>query len=140
MLYRKDLFTKGVHNFVHLNLAIALFLAYLVFAISIELAAKNKVCLKKVLAFICICSSPIFCFGLQIACQVVTAILQYLFISVFCWMLSEGVMLYLMLVVVFSTLSKKWWFFMLLGWCEFIRNRNSPTLWTKQSLFLERSS
>ena len=25
-------------------------------------------------------------------------------------------MLYLMLVVVFSTLSKKWWFFLLLGW------------------------
>ena len=27
-------------------------------------------------------------------------------------------MLYLMLVVVFSTLSKKWWFFLLLGWCK----------------------
>ena len=25
-------------------------------------------------------------------------------------------MLYLMLVVVFSKLAKKWWFFMLLGW------------------------
>ena len=27
-------------------------------------------------------------------------------------------MLYLMLVVVFSKLSKKWWFFLLLGYCE----------------------
>ena len=53
---------------------------------------------------------------LQVACQVVTAVLHYLFLAVFCWMLSEGVMLYLMLVVVFSTLAKKWWFFMILGW------------------------
>jgi hypothetical protein len=50
---------------------------------------------------------------------VVTALLHYLFLSVFCWMLSEGVMLYLMLWVVFSTLSKKWWFFMMLGWCKY---------------------
>ena len=57
-------------------------------------------------------------FPLQIACQVVTAFLHYLFLAVFCWMLCEGVMLYLMLVVVFSSLSKKWWFFMLLGWCK----------------------
>ena len=31
-------------------------------------------------------------------------------------MMCEGVMLYLMLVVVFSTLKDKWWFFLLLGW------------------------
>ena len=46
----------------------------------------------------------------------VAALLHYLFLAVFCWMLCEGVMLYLMLVVVFSRLSKKWWFFLLLGW------------------------
>ena len=44
------------------------------------------------------------------------ALLHYLFLAAFCWMLCEGVMLYLMLVVVFSKLSKKWWFFLLLGW------------------------
>lgn len=42
--------------------------------------------------------------------------LQYFFLSAFSWMLCEGVLLYLMLVVVFSPLKKKWWFFMLLGW------------------------
>jgi hypothetical protein len=31
-------------------------------------------------------------------------------------MLCEGIMLYLMLVVVFSDISKKWWLFFLLGW------------------------
>ena len=39
---RKKLFT-AVHNFVHLNLAIALFFGYLVFAVGVELAAKNEV-------------------------------------------------------------------------------------------------
>jgi hypothetical protein len=32
-------------------------------------------------------------------------------------MMCEGIMLYLMLIVVFSKLSNKWWFFMLLGYC-----------------------
>ncbi|CAI8019515.1 hypothetical protein GBAR_LOCUS11726 [Geodia barretti] len=32
-------------------------------------------------------------------------------------MMCEGIMLYLMLIVVFSRLSKKWWFFMIVGYC-----------------------
>ena len=39
---RKKLFT-AVHNFVHLNLAIALFLAYLVFAIGVDLGSRDTV-------------------------------------------------------------------------------------------------
>ena len=50
------------------------------------------------------------------------ALLQYLFLSAFCWMMCEGVMLYLMLVVVFSKISKKWWFFLLLGWGQSYTN------------------
>jgi hypothetical protein len=82
-----------VLNFVHLNLSVCLLLAYIVFMSGIETAVGDKV-----------------------ACTIVAAILHYLFLSVFFWMLSEGVMLYLMLVVVFSTLIKRWWFFFLLGW------------------------
>ena len=52
----------------------------------------------------------------QIACRVVAALLHYFFLAAFCWMLCEGIMLYLMLVMVFSRLSKKWWLFLLLGW------------------------
>ena len=48
----------------------------------------------------------------------VAALLQYLFLSAFCWMMCEGIMLYLMLIVVFSKLSSKWWFFLILGWGE----------------------
>ena len=58
--------------------------------------------------------------SLQGGCAFVAALLQYLFLAAFCWMMCEGIMLYLMLVVVFSTLSKKWWFFLLLGWGECI--------------------
>jgi hypothetical protein len=89
---RKKLFSAP-HNFVHLNLTISLLAGYLVFAFGVELAAKNK-----------------------IGCKAVTALIQYFFLSAFSWMLCEGVMLYLMLVQVFSTLKQKWWFFLLLGW------------------------
>jgi hypothetical protein len=89
---RKKLFT-AVHNFIHLNLAISLLIGYLVFALGVELAASNK-----------------------IGCKAVTALVQYFFLAAFSWMLCEGVMLYLMLVKVFSTLKDKWWFFLLLGW------------------------
>lgn len=34
---------KGIHNFIHLNLAIALFLALLVFVSGIEPATENRV-------------------------------------------------------------------------------------------------
>ena len=55
---------------------------------------------------------------MQGGCGFVAALLQYLFLSAFCWMMCEGIMLYLMLIVVFSKLSNKWWFFLLLGYGE----------------------
>ena len=41
-LCSKKLFS-AVHNFVHLNLAIALFVGYLTFAVGVELAKDNEV-------------------------------------------------------------------------------------------------
>ncbi len=89
-----ELFTK-VHYFVHLNLSIALLLGYVVFLAGVDTAIGNR-----------------------IGCAFVAALLHYLFTAVFCWMLCEGIMVFLMLVLVFSTLSKKWWFFLILGWGE----------------------
>ena len=37
---------KGVHNFVHINLSIALLLALIVFVAGIETAADNQVAMK----------------------------------------------------------------------------------------------
>ena len=61
----------------------------------------------------------IICHHFQIACAFVAALLHYLFTAVFFWMLCEGIMLYLMLVVVFSQISKKWWIFFIIGWGKF---------------------
>ena len=45
-------------------------------------------------------------------------LLHYLFLSAFCWMLCEGILLYLLLVVVFSRLSRQWWLSILIGYGE----------------------
>ncbi|XP_064396279.1 uncharacterized protein LOC135343205 isoform X2 [Halichondria panicea] len=89
---RKELLTK-VHNFIHLNLSISLLLGYVVFLSGVETAVANEV-----------------------ACVFVAALLHYLFTTVFFWMLCEGIMLYLMLVLVFNQISKKWWIFFIIGW------------------------
>ena len=57
--------------------------------------------------------------------------LHYLFLSSFCWMLCEGIMLYLLLVVVFSKLSKNIWFFLAIGYgeCSGVACGVWPSLW-----------
>ena len=107
-------FLEKPHNFIHLNLAIALFIAFLIFVAGVETAKNNVVCNN-------VCNFRLIDFNLPLtnvetACKAVAALLQYFWLSAFCWMMCEGVMLYLMLVVVFSTLKDKWWFFFLLGW------------------------
>ena len=52
----------------------------------------------------------------QILCTVVVALIQYLFLCTFCWMLSEGIMLYLLVVRVFGSATKRWYFLLFLGW------------------------
>ena len=45
-------------------------------------------------------------------------LLHYLFLSAFCWMLCEGILLYLLLVVVFSKIPRQHWVFILIGYGE----------------------
>ena len=52
----------------------------------------------------------------QVACIIVAALLHYLFLSSFCWMLAEGIMLYLLVVRVFGTAADKWYYLLILGW------------------------
>ncbi|XP_070551371.1 adhesion G-protein coupled receptor D1-like [Ptychodera flava] len=53
----------------------------------------------------------------KIACTAVSALLHYFFTSVFCWMLVEGIQIYLQLVVVFNTaLKKRFVVYHLTGW------------------------
>lgn len=56
----------------------------------------------------------------QGGCLFVALLLHYLFLSAFCWMLCEGIMLYLLLVVVFSKMARHWWLFLLIGYGLYI--------------------
>ncbi|XP_065904876.1 latrophilin-like protein LAT-2 [Dysidea avara] len=87
--------TKDKKNnvFVHLNLCIALALGLIVFVSGIETATEYRA-----------------------SCIIVAVLLQYFFISAFCWMLCEGVMLYMMLVTVFGNKLNRRLFFFILGW------------------------
>ena len=54
---------------------------------------------------------------LQIACTVVAALLHYLFTAVFSWMLCEGILLYFLIVKVFSfKFTKRRWPYFIFGW------------------------
>jgi len=56
----------------------------------------------------------------QWLCTTIAALLQYFFLCVFCWMLAEGIMLYLLVVRVFGRAAEKWYFLLILGWGEHI--------------------
>ena len=45
---------------------------------------------------------------LKVACSVIAVVLQYMFLVTFMWMLMEGVVLYIALVRVFSTRTKRY--------------------------------
>ena len=49
-------------------------------------------------------------------CKTITVLMHYFFLAAFSWMLCEAIMLYLLLVVVFSRLIHKWWIYLILGW------------------------
>ena len=117
-MHRKKLFST-VHYFIHLNLSICLLLGYVVFMFGIELGNASKVCSAHY-SSICHTISVFLASLIKESCGLVAALLQYLFLSAFCWMMCEGIMLYLMLVVVFSRFINKWWFFMILGYCKSI--------------------
>ena len=53
---------------------------------------------------------------MQLACMVIAALLHYLFLCVFCWMLAEGIMLYMLVVRVFGSSAENWYYLLLLGW------------------------
>ena len=63
---------------------------------------------------------PVHCAVLpQWLCTTITALLHYLFLCVFCWMLAEGIMLYLLVVRVFGKVAQKWYYLLILGWGKY---------------------
>ena len=56
----------------------------------------------------------------QTGCTVIAALLHYFLLALFCWMLCEGVLLYILLVKVFGGgADDKVKYFYLLGWGKF---------------------
>nr|XP_054771830.1 adhesion G-protein coupled receptor G7-like [Lytechinus pictus] len=80
-------------NMIHRNLMIALLLAYIVFLGGINYG------------------TPI-----PVMCTIVAALLHYLYLAVFAWMLIEGIHLYLMLVKVFGSEGSKQIYYLIIGW------------------------
>ncbi len=52
----------------------------------------------------------------QVWCTIVAALIQYFFLASFCWMLCEGIMLYLLIVKVFGKAAQRWYWLLILGW------------------------
>ena len=100
------------HLFIHLNLCIALALGIVVFIGGIENATTTEVPMYMFYKSLLIIGYEF----LQESCKVVAALLQYFFTSAFCWMLCEGIMLYMMLVTVFGNRLNNRHFFFILGW------------------------
>ena len=120
---------KSAKNFIHLNLSLTLLLTFTVFVLCIETASKTHVSALSFSLYFRVSppslSSSSFPFSLPLlplfssshtcmcihaiihlrhllygGCAFVAAILHYLFLSAFCWMLCEGILLYLLLLVV----------------------------------------
>ncbi|XP_071483571.1 uncharacterized protein [Diadema antillarum] len=62
--------------------------------------------------FLCLDAS----FKSQVACTVVATLLYYFYMAAFCWMLIEGVNLYLKAVIVFSKPGSKMRVYLTIGW------------------------
>ncbi|ETE73560.1 CD97 antigen, partial [Ophiophagus hannah] len=82
---------QGIRTTIHLHLCLSLFAAHVIF-LGTGISSKTT------------------------ACAVVAGLLHYSFLCVFCWMLLEGVQLYLMVVQVFNTHSLKHWHIFLVGY------------------------
>ncbi|XP_062510477.1 latrophilin-like protein LAT-2 [Corticium candelabrum] len=88
--FRSDLYPQK--NFVNINFLIALTLAVTFFLAGIDQSSNRA------------------------TCKAMTIIMHYLFLAAFCWMLCEGILLYLMIVVIFDSGKTYYRQFLALGW------------------------
>ena len=81
---------KKLHHFVHFQLALSLCLLYIVFSAGVETAYRDV--------------------WYYIPCKIVSAVVEYLLLVVFLWMLMEGVLVLIMIM----------WPFHQIGWKHFV--------------------
>ena len=110
-IHRKQIFNQ-IQHFVHFNLSIALLLGLITFVSGIETANKYRVSENAVFQI----HVDMFCTHKE-SCLTVAILLHYFFMAAFCWMLCEGVLLFIMLYFVFyKGIFKRKRFFFALGW------------------------
>ncbi len=78
---------RNLRGYIHINLCLSLSIAQIIFVAGIDKTGSDTV---------------------PIHCQVVAVLIHYFFLVSFMWMLMEGVFLYLALVKVFITNTKKY--------------------------------
>ena len=76
-----------MRNFIHINLCISLGIAQIIFVSGIDETSDT---------------------GVPVHCQAIAVLLHYFFLVSFMWMLMEGVFLYLVLVRVFVSNTKRY--------------------------------
>ena len=87
-----SLFSRSLRNirtYIHINLCISLGIAQIIFVAGVDKSASDHV---------------------PIHCQVIAVLLHYFFLVSFMWMLMEGVVLYIILIKVFVTKTKRYMF------------------------------
>ena len=110
-IHRKQVFNQ-IQHFVHFNLSIALLLGLITFVSGIETANKYRVSENTIFQI----HVDMFCTHKE-SCLTVAILLHYFFMAAFCWMLCEGVLLFVMLHFVFyKGIFKRKRFFFALGW------------------------
>ena len=105
----------GPLYYIHVNLTIVLLLAFIVLIAGLTTA--NMIPVTNFIFWYL--TSVLY---LQWLCGVIAGVLHYLFLSVFCWMLAEGVMLLLSVVDLWGTVTKRWYLLLPLGWGKIIIN------------------
>ena len=83
LLYRS---LHNMRNYIHINLCISLGIAQLIFMAGVDQSASDHV---------------------PIHCQVIAVLLHYFFLVSFMWMLMEGVVLYIILIKIFISNTKR---------------------------------
>ncbi len=89
-----------MRNFIHVNLCVSLFVAQLLFIVTVGMTEKPVSHMQILLVCTCLLIK-LHNFFLQVLCQSIAVVLHYVFLVTFMWMLMEGVVLYVVLVQVF---------------------------------------
>ena len=95
-----------MRNYIHCMLCGSMFTALLLFIVGLDMTGNEVEMMKVACMFSSYCIHAPSC--MQSLCSAIAVLVHYLFMVMFMWMLMEGVVLYVKLVVVFITHHKRY--------------------------------